>query len=190
MLINRKNKKREGARGFSLIEILLTLVILFLIIGGMATFSVQTIESHTKNQAMQNAMDNARFAIESLSKQIRTSREIDGNLDEIFFVDNVNSDKYCYFFDSGSLKVKKYSYVEGDSTYDDITDCNEIINSAEEVVSGDNLNVTGGFDLKETDDAAHKRGFVRISINVEYQGDSVAEQDEVTVQSGVSLRDY
>jgi type II secretory pathway pseudopilin PulG len=191
MLISERNKKRKRNSGFSLIEILLTLVILFLIIGGMVTFSAQTIESHTKNQAMQNAMDNARFAIESLSKQIRTSREIDGGSSEIFFVDNVNNDKCCYFFDNGSLKVKKYPYAAGDPNYDSIDSCSLISNSgAGEVVGGDKLNVTGGFDLKKTDQNSNKRGFVRIIINVKYQGNNVAEQDEVTIQSGVSLRDY
>jgi hypothetical protein len=106
-------------------------------------------------------------------------------------VDNVNNDKCCYFFDSGSLKVKKYPYAAGDSNYDSIDSCSLISNSgAGDVVGGDKLNVTGSFDFKKTDEALKKRGFVRILIKVKYQGNSVAEQDEVTIQSGVSLRDY
>lgn len=192
-----KNNISFSKSGFSLIEVLLSLVILFLIIGGVISFSAGTIESHMKNQAMQNAMDNARFAIEAMSKKMRTSSEVAGGDQEIFFRDNVDATKYCYEFatnadGNGFLQVKSYPYVETDANYDSVSNCSDISETPKELVGGENLSVTGEFSLKGTNDDNDKRGFVRIRVNIEQDSDGggIAGQDSVMIQTGVSLRDY
>jgi prepilin-type N-terminal cleavage/methylation domain-containing protein len=173
MQMKKKNIKLNKS-GFTLIEILLSLAILFLIITGVVVFSVQTIEAHTKSRAMQNGIENARFAIEGLSKRIRTSHDIDdgGAPSSVKITDNVGLNKdYIYSFTGDRLVV-----------------------NGETLVGGGNIEVSGSFSVQETihdQGSNNRRGFVRISITVTYDGgDDVTESDSVTIQSGVSLRDY
>ncbi len=49
-------KKIVGEKGFTLIEVLISISIFSIIIGTVILFSVRTIEAHTKSQAMQNAI--------------------------------------------------------------------------------------------------------------------------------------
>lgn len=182
MWTRKKNKNlNKNKDGFTLIEILLSLAILFLIITGVTVFSIQTIEAHTKSRAMQNALENARFAIEGLSKRIRTSNSInspDGLVPNIGITDNVNNDTYAYVFTGDKLTVRKGG------------------GAAQELVgSPGNIDVIGNFYVvkSETTGAVddNKRGFVRISITIKYNdGGNITESDSVTIRSGVSLRDY
>ncbi len=183
---NRKNKRRlqttnyklKTSKGFTLIEILLSLVILFLILGGITLFTVRTLQAYTKSRAMQNALENARFAIESLSKKIRTSHDIAPSggfpTSKIEFDDNVPpNDHYIYEFTSNELQLNGTSLVGGSDT---------------------NITVTGNFNGRTTDLGENRRGYVTITINIEYDpggGEGTpAEKDQATIRSTVSLRDY
>lgn len=177
----RKNRKlNKNKHGFTLIEILISSAILFLIITGVVVFSIQTIEAHTKSRAMQNAIENARFAIEGLSKRIRTSHNVSKISDQkIKIVDNVSPIEYTYNFDGSELTVQEDS------------------GPIQDLVGGaNNIDVTGRFYVVPTDavtpDNNNQRGFVRISMTITYSNGSgnPAESDSVTIQSGVSLRDY
>lgn len=170
----KKRSRKIDKQGFTLIEILLSLAILFLIITGVVVFSVQTIEAHTKSRAMQNGIENARFAIEGLSKRIRTSNTItssSGNVQSITLTDNVDGIPYSYSFSGEKLKM-----------------------DGVDLVGGGNIKVSGSFSVQKTihdQGGSNRRGFVRISITVTYDGgDDITESDSVTIQSGVSLRDY
>ncbi|MEA1925912.1 MAG: type II secretion system protein [Patescibacteria group bacterium] len=188
-------KKKIGNNGFSLIEILVSLSIFSIIIGSMVLFSVRTIEAHTKSQAMQNAIDNARFAIEILNKKVRVSHDVndnDGNAsqfglsDEIFFVDNLDDSKYCYKFLADKLVVSKVP--ENDSA----ARCSDFSNFKDIVGGGGKIKIGGKFYVKQTDTGNRKRGFVRTVVQITYNDTTlmVAEKDSAIIQSGVSLRDY
>lgn len=195
---NKKNKQKQA--GFSLIEVLISIAIFSVIVSGILLFSVRTIEAHTKSQAMQNSLENARFAIEKINKKVRTSSGVtddDGDAtqfqpsDEIFFIDNVDHTKHCYKFNADKLEV---SITDPDS---DALDCSHgdfsvfttLIGSA----SG-KVKIDGDFFVKQTDlvSAIKRRGFVRTVITIKYNDASgiVTEKDSVTIQSGVALRDY
>ena len=160
--------------GFTLIEILVSLAILSLIITGITIFSIQTIEAHTRSRAMQNAIENARFAIEGLSKRIRTSHRINGDINYVTIIDNVNDTKtYTYEFVGGKLTMNGENLVGGDS----------------------NIQVSGNFYIRPTvtnENTNNRRGFVRISMTITYDDGrgNPTEKDSVTIRSGVSLRDY
>lgn len=190
-------KKKMGNNGFSLIEILISLSIFSMIIGSMVLFSVRTIEAHTKSQAMQNAIDNARFAIEILNKKIRVSHDVsDGDdtiqfesSDEIFFIDNLDDSKYCYKFSAGRLVVSK---VPDSST---ATECSHAdFGIFEDIVgiAGGKIKISGKFYVKQTDQDNDVRGFVRTVVQISYNDTTnvVTEKDSAVIQSGVSLRDY
>ncbi len=155
---------------------------------------------------MQNAIDNARFVTESANKKIRTSHNIsDGALndfsrsDEIFIIDNVGAVKYCYMFDgaNNALTVAKIAPTEG--SYGAANDCSAagFTGNFSNVVGGgvgigSKISVTGGFFVKNTDEAINDRGFVRTVIVIEYNDTALSpsERDKVLIQSSVSIRDY
>ena len=188
----KKNSKIKNKKlGFSLIEILISVSILTIIIGGVVVFGVQAIQSHTKNQAMRNALDNARFAIEGMSKKIRTSSGIVGDASNVFFIDNVDGKKYCYRISGSDLQA--VSAHPSDADYSSITSCGSFsVGNFEGLVSGSKVEVAGRFKVKGTDAVlTKKRGFVQISLDITYKtSDAVTEKDTVKIQSGVSLRDY
>lgn len=188
---NQANKASEANQvnlGFTLIEILISLSILFIILGGITLFSVRTLQSYTRSRAMQNAVENSRFAIESLSKKIRTSHGLGLNSSSVFFIDNVDNTPYCYNFDGSKLRLKKGTAGSSEARCSDISD-----SSYDDLVGGNNTNitVTGNFSGQNT--TATERGFVIILITITYApsgSDTPAEQDEVKIRSTVSLRDY
>lgn len=191
-------KIKTNQKGFSLIEVLISMAIFSLIVGSILLFSVRTIEAHTKSQAMGNTLENARFAIEKLNKKVRTSSDINGddgavtNLtesDEIFFVDNVDHTKQCFKFENGKLL---FDSTDVDST---ATNCSHgDFNDFKPLVGSDDgkTEIEGFFLLRQTNEALDDRGFVRTVITIKYNDAStlVAEKGEVTIQSSVSLRDY
>lgn len=191
-------KLQKTQKGFSLIEVLVSIAIFSVIVGGILLFSVRTIEAHTKTQAMQNALENARFTIEKLNKKIRTSKDINGddgavtNLTkskEVFFVDNVDATKQCFKFENDKLY---FDSIDADS---EATECSDgDFDNFEILVGSDDamIKVDGNFILRQTDTSQNDRGFVRTVVTIKYNDAStlVTEKDQITIQSGVSLRDY
>ncbi len=185
-------------KGFSLIEVLVSVAIFSIIVGAILLFSVRTIEAHTKTQAIENSIENARFAIEKLSKKIRTSSDISGddgmvtNLTEskeIFFVDNVDATKQCFKFENDNLL---FDSVDADSV---ATDCSDGDFSDFKTLVGSTdgkIKVDGSFFLRQTNETLNDRGFVKMVVTIKYNDSSAitTEKSEVTIQSGVSLRDY
>lgn len=196
--MKKSTKIQQSQKGFSLIEVLVSIAIFSVIVGGILLFSVRTIEVHTKTQAMQNALENARFTIEKLNKKVRTSKEINGDdgivtnitkSKEIFFVDNVDATKQCFKFENDKLI---FDSIDADS---DAVDCSHAdFNNFEILVGSDDtvIKVDGDFILRQTDTSQRDRGFVRTVVTIKYNDAStlVTEKDQITIQSGVSLRDY
>ena len=191
--------------GFSLIELLISMAIFVLIIGGVVLFSVRSIQAHTKSQAMQGAIDNARFAVEALNKKIRTSNNINGgadgtannytpSTDQIFVIDNVDGTKYCYKFvgaPNNKLQIAKIGTTDGG--YLAALDCSSgsfVFSDLVGMGTGP-VEVTGRFYLKNSDEINDQRGFVTTVIEISYNdGGLPAERDSFNIQSSVSVRDY
>jgi prepilin-type N-terminal cleavage/methylation domain-containing protein len=176
-----KNKK-----GFTLLELAISSSILAVIFGGITIFGAQTIRNFDRSQAIKNAVENSSYAIERLNKSIRTSNNVEGytSEDEIFIKDNKTGANYCYFFQGDKLRVKT-------SATDSHDECSDISNStASDLVGGGKTEISGSFKVKETDRDNSKRGFVRTNIVIKYNGDRVVDEDEIVIQSSVSLRDY
>jgi len=227
-LIMRKNNwiklfllKKRGSAGFTLIEVVIVLAIFSFMIGVVTQFSVNSIKSSARSRAISEAMDNARFAIDDLSKKARTSSQarVTGGGKKLFFVDNLTSAKYCYFFEDGVLWVKRFKLIfELDENgnpisilnkneYDSLENCDSggwNGNGGEspvQVIGTQKVKIDGNFDVMTTnideENGFLRRGFVRINVDLYYgRGvNGVGEYDprqsaEVHIQSGVSLADY
>ena len=198
-------KLKIDSNGFSLIEVVIAMAIFSFIIGGVVMFSVNSIKANTKSQAMQEATDNARYAIDDLAKKVRTSSNIEltGNSKRLFFVDNLTLDKYCYEFDNDQMMVSTYepefNPITGVMTnaviYNIISACDNFPVEAQSIIGegGDSkIKISGRFEVMKTDintDTPH-RGFVRIIVNIIYEGDTPESSAQTHVQTGVSLADY
>jgi prepilin-type N-terminal cleavage/methylation domain-containing protein len=190
-VINKKRvKKRINQAGMTLIEILVAMMIFAFVLGGIVLFGVRAIESSTKSQAMQNTLENARFAIESISKKARTSSGINGGGQEVFFIDNAQEDvSYCYQFTTNGSGVDVLQVGEGTADFSscsDITTFNELLGESK-------TDITGSFEVVETDNSVDPktRGQLKISIKITYEGGlGVQSNSERVIQSTVSLRDY
>ncbi len=208
--IFKKEDKDFGRGGFTLIEVVVAMAIFTLIIGGVVMFSVNAIKASTKSQAMQETMDNARYAIDDLAKKVRTSSNVivspDGQ--SLFFIDNLTVTKYCYqFVDNGSNKkmtVKSYALqigagniIQNAGPYNAIVDCDGINSSlATDILGSSKVDVSGTFNVLNTDvssDDPH-RGFVRINVDIYYkkglQSGDPTDSAEAHIQTGVSILDY
>ncbi len=192
--------------GFSLIEVLIALTIFMFIIGGIVSFSVNSIKASTRSQAMQEAIDNARYTMDDLAKKIRTSSNIALiEDDEIFFVDNKTLTKYCYKFFEDQMLIAKYEPIitttgmmtnSNATTYNSISSCDDLTEFTSMIGNGANgkVKIGGKFELMKTeinDDDNPHRGFVRVVVDMTYNDSSSPEnRAEMHLQSGVSIADY
>ena len=198
---------KNKLKGFSLIEVLLSMAIFTLIIGGVAIFSIRTIQAHTRSRAMKIALQNARFAIEFLSKTLRTSyyvQQSDEKPGEIFFIDNRDFSKYCFKFDNDKLMVYRIAppkiFSDDSDAYgpDDVNEykkykkigsCDDVSTpgaSETAIIGGTGkVKATGRFIVKQTnlvssssDSEPFARGFVQLVVNIDYnQGDNSLPTD-------------
>jgi len=189
--LNKLNQL-ENKKGFTLIELLVAFAFFSIIIGGVVLLSIRAIEANQKAQALQGALENSRFAIESLSKKIRTSGFIKSASEgEIFLIDNLDGSKYCYRF--GTYSGKKSLLVAKSGSSSTATSCSGMSGFLP-VIYNDSVDIEGKFIVKESNLTAStkKRGLVRIVVELKYKdtSSSVTEKDKITIQSTVSLRDY
>lgn len=183
MMTEEKEKTKVG--GFSLIEIIVAMAMFALIIGGVTLFGINSINSQKKSRAMQETLENAQYAMDLMSRKIRTSSDISGNSSQLFFIDNVDSSSFCYRFNNDKIEVAKDTSGGGSS-------CSHFSSGDFVDLAGANYTrVDGSFSVVETDLVSHRRGYVRIAIEINYaEGATVNESDFINIQSTVSLRDY
>jgi len=208
--IYQRREQSIGAGGFTLIEVVIALAIFSFIIGGIISFSVNSVKASQKSQAIQEATDNARYAIDDLAKKVRTSSgakivspggEVNSGLN-LFFVDNKTLVKYCYGFDNGEMQVAKIvpalnqGAIDLSSAYSMTHDCNKFSPSSFTSIVGKSngkVKIDGKFKLLPTDissDTPH-RGYVQINLNITYNdAGGPDEKSAVHIQSGVSLANY
>jgi hypothetical protein len=212
------NSKQINSSGFTLLEVVISLAIATFIIGGIVMFSVNSLKANMKSQAMQETVDNARFAIDDLAKKVRTSSgvvvDVDGK--SLFFIDNLTSIKYCYQFTSNGSGVSKMqmksfklrtggvnNLILNEDDYKAVIDCDSNFSnvangggSPVDLIGSSKASVDGKFEVLKTDvssDDPH-RGFVRINVDIVYKkgltsGDP-SDSAEAHIQTGVSILDY
>jgi prepilin-type N-terminal cleavage/methylation domain-containing protein len=177
----RKNKINAG---FTMIEIAISSAILSVIFGGMTLFGIQLVKNNNRSQAIKNTVENVGYAIEFINKAARTSNTIKGENDKLFVIDNYAGASYCFYFEGNKLKRK----VGGSGA----SNCASISTTPSVIAGSDKVKVNGTFSIKETDRNSNQRGFIRTSVIISHESESIDDFDEdrMIIQSSVSLRDY
>jgi len=115
MKVKKGIKLKINRKGFSLIEMMVSLGILSLIIIGLVTFFSGGTRSWVTGQYQLEAQRNARFAIDRMVKEIREADSINDNStsDNISFHSPFNGD-IIYHYNSGDKAI--YRQKNGNSS--------------------------------------------------------------------------
>jgi len=158
-------------KGFTIIELLVALAIFSLVIVSMAAVAVSVIKSQRKGFVLQESQENARYILESMSKEIRMSKIISNAGDGLSTLNITNSKGEDVDYRFVSQKLQRQ--VNGGGWQD---------------LSSANLEITGGFYIRKS--ASPNRAAVTVVMQVESTTGQVEEQTEIHLQSTISSRSF
>jgi type IV pilus assembly protein PilW len=75
-LLHRRTSQRQSIRGLSLIELMIAMVLGLFLIGGVISIFVSNQQSFRDNEGLARIQENARFAFEQLSREVRDAGSI------------------------------------------------------------------------------------------------------------------
>lgn len=159
---NMKNK------GFTLIEVIVSLAIFSLIILSMTTIAVSVIKSQRKVFVVKGAQEAGRYLLESMTKEIRMS-EINSSAGSGLTTLNITNAE-------GKTLNYRFINASGELRRDGKT------------ISPDDTEVTGSFYVRKND--FPRRAMVTIVMQAKSTGPKVEEQTEIYLQSTVASRGY
>ncbi len=119
-------KEAKNKKGTTLIELLISIAVFAIAVGINANIFISTLKSQKRSVGVQNVTDNARYAMEVITRELRTMN-VDLTLDNGYctFAScmNVNGDYSTIYFVSGSenrnLNIIKVSLNNGVIMFDD-----------------------------------------------------------------------
>ena len=186
-------------KGFTLVEVIVSVTIfsMIMVMGMGALLNVNT--SHKASQAQKDAMDTFNFALEGMTRDIRTgvnmycdidtdnpSNDINEHNDCITsqptlgFLASADRGYFMYYEDNGSLFRKRILDPEGSPGVHEAPE--ELISSSRVVVTGLNFRVVGSQSLTEGDE---RQPYVLVRLTAH----TVSNPDtEFLVQTLVSVR--
>ena len=188
------NKNR---RGFSLVESLITLFI-FSLVSTMVMEAYFTIfQARMKTRAVQQDVENARYAMEYMAKTLRMSSIFANvsNASNIELYDysqkmclkyTLDNSNHTLYVQQGAGHLHSPPNPDGKTWYDGCDGSSYGAKKPMTTASVDGLVFNGNASAYG---ASKKLGLVTISLNICYNDDCV-NNAPTTIQSSVSLRDY
>jgi prepilin-type N-terminal cleavage/methylation domain-containing protein len=76
--VSRVSRRADGQQGFTLVELLITLVLGALVLSAVTTTAISSLQTQRFSTDVANAMDEARFAVEWMRRDIRQAQRVDG----------------------------------------------------------------------------------------------------------------
>lgn len=179
-----KFKIKKFRKGFTLIELMVSMFILILVMAAMATVAVSVFKSYQKSKSIKTVTEDVGFALNSFAKEVRMGKveslvDNAGNTpsNTLLFTSSRTMTKVCYTLSSTLLNVCDGNCANCQSAVD---------------LSGTSMTfdtATSGFRYQKTNTSVSPkvRGWAEINLNIE--SPSMAT-DSIHVQTTVSLRDY
>ncbi|OGZ58664.1 MAG: hypothetical protein A2827_03360 [Candidatus Spechtbacteria bacterium RIFCSPHIGHO2_01_FULL_43_30] len=175
--------KKNNNKGFSLVEILVSLAVFSIVAIAIGGFFLMSVRGQRNTIARQNLIDNVRFAIEFMSRQIRLAQQdiagsCTGSADSMFTesasdISFISYDGDCITYQLAGEKIQ-IRPDDGES-FSDMTSDDIIINSLEFTVDG-----------RESDDGEQPR--VTVIIEAETSGQRPEDNLSIEVQTTISAR--
>lgn len=164
--------------GYSLIELLVSISLFVVVISINSNIFLNAVRGQGKAITTQNVVDNSRYAMEVMAREIRVARvgsfSSDGIINDIIFTSGSQNrlNKSIRFYSNGGRIMFD----------DDTTDGNP----AKPITSFRNVNVTSlEFTIKNTSTQPR----ITISLKVESKGSSVQTRDSIILQTTISPRE-
>lgn len=160
---------KNNNKGFTLVELLVSLLIFSSLVVTMSGIAVSMIKAQRKGFALQNTQEASRYILEVMTKEIRMSVVNTGAGSGLTTLNITNSkgDTFNYQFDNGNERI----YRDGS------------------VMSPSNLEVTGNFYVRKSDSPV--RVVVTIVMQVKSRdANKVEQQAEIYLQSSVAARAF
>ena len=166
MNISTKNKN-----GFTFIELLVALATFSLLIFALTTTATSVIKAQRKTYAIQNIQEPARYILEVINKEIRTSALDSASGDNMpsLNITNFQGETINYQFVNNKIQRQ----VNGGVWQD---------------LSPSNLNVTGGFYV--INESFPKRAKITIVMEIETTGGQEGTRAKIDLQSAITPRSF
>lgn len=190
--MNMSSFSQKFHRGFTLIEVLVSLFVFLIIMTAVTNTFTSGFFSYKNTKIAQKNVENAQFALNLMAKELRTSTIVSSSVTMVRFYDYSQNMCLEYQIVGGELKVTKR---EPDNTsptpVNPDNDCgnNAGYSSLASVVKTE-MNggeVTGSLRVIPSDPTSSpkKVGKVTISLQIQESANQIAR-----IQTTVSLRDY
>ena len=168
MNILTKNKNKNG---FTLIELLVALAIFSLLIFVLTTTAASVIKAQRKTYAIQNIQEPARYILEIINKEIRTSNIDSASGDNIPFLSITNFQDETVNYQFADNKIQRQ--VNGGVWQD---------------LSPSNLNVRGGFYV--INESFPKRAKITTVMEIKTTGGQEGTEAKIDLQSAITPRSF
>lgn len=176
--------KKTKLKAFSLVELIVAMSIFFLVVSASTSVFVTVISARKKVKNVQINLEDARYALELMAKNIRMSTNVSLNSGVIYMLNNSQNKCVSYKFDSIQRTIKEDVF-----SFSAPAECSVAGNylSYNPIVFGEVNSLK--FDVVPSSASPSKKvGKVTVSVEITAGNDSNA--DTVKIQTTVSLRDY
>lgn len=189
-------KKYNRKNGMSLIEIMFTITIGFLILLVINDFIAKGFKSITISSEKEDAIEHARIALESMTKEIRGANSSEkgdypiNTIEEqnfIYYTDidrDGQTEKVRYYLDKGDNKLKMVTYKPGDlNNYDTIGETSILA----EYVNNNNERIFSYYNSSgnETDEI-NRIGLIKILLKINITPNRLP--DDYEIETDVQFR--
>lgn len=103
--MNHRNKYKKNQKGFTLIEMLVSVAIFAIVLTIILGTIVTIVDTSRKTRSMTEVMNNLNFAFESMTRTLKTAKEINdiGSGGTIITAVNQDNKKVCYKFEDQKI---------------------------------------------------------------------------------------
>lgn len=180
-----KKEKSVLKKGFTLLELLISLAVLSILMLATSSIFVKSFGSYQATKRIESNISDAQFLMNSIAKELRTSTVVaptsDGSTQSLKFFEYSKSECVQYRFNSGAIEVAR------SSSGSDFASCNNTSNLSGFTRVGIG-SVTGSFyslPSKPASPGPQRIGRVTVTLSIQISG-----SNPVVLQSTTSLRDY
>lgn len=167
-------------KGFSLVELLITLFIFGILMIGIADVFTQTFSGYRYAKNLQRDVESMQFITNAISKEIRAATIVSptsstGNAQSVQFYQHAQGTCVQYRINGRALEVARENSVS-------VAACRGAnLGNFVTLSTGD---ISGGFDVIPSDDSPRRVGRVTMAFRIQQ------ETHSAVIQSTVSLSDY
>lgn len=176
---------RTTGRGFTLIEVIVSLFVFLIIMLALSSTFAQSFTGYRNTRAVQKDVESAQFALNLMAKELRTSTIVGGSSSRVKFYDY--SQKMCFEYEIASDQLTVSKKDVANPTKNPVSDCSGSLGGSTTLVKTETIGgrVTGFFQTTPSSVSPKQVGKITVSLHI-----SEGSNNQANVQTTSSLRDY